>query len=185
MAEGRPPADFPFVRLCRHRQDDARALFRRACRRPGAVRRLHRQGRTGAALEGRYQCAHHTFADLPPARRGGGGGRGDRQDLDVADLRAQPPEPRSARKTHHRRRVLDGRRAARPRPALLRHADPGARRSGAAAANLGRRLLHRARARRAASPKSTARRATIRSSGWRSTCARAASSCAATMARRR
>ena len=53
MAEGRPAADLPPVRLCRHRQDDAGALFRRACRRPGAVRRLHRQGRAGAALEGR------------------------------------------------------------------------------------------------------------------------------------
>ena len=145
MAEGRPAADLPPVRLCRHRQDDACALFRRACRWPGAVRRLHRQGRAGAALEGRHQRAHHPFADLPAARRGSGGGRDDRQDLDVADLRAQPAEPGGARQAHHRRRMLDGRRAARQGSAVLRHADPGARRPGAAAADLGRRLLHRAR----------------------------------------
>ena len=146
MAEGRPAADLPPVRLCRHRQDDAGALFRRACRRAGAVRRLHRQGRTGAALEGRGQRAHHPLADLPAERRGVGRRRGDRQDLDVADLCAQPAKPGGAREAHHRRRMLDGRRAARPRPAELRHADPGARRPGAAAADFGRRLLHRARA---------------------------------------
>ena len=117
MAEGRAAASVPAVRLCRHRQDDAGALFRRACRRAGAVRRLHRQGRAGAALEGRHQRAHHPFADLPAARRGGGGRRGDRQDLDVADLFAQPPEPGGARQADHHRRMLDGRRAARPRPA--------------------------------------------------------------------
>ena len=48
----------------------------------------------------------------------------------------------------HHRRVLDGRRRARPRSALLRRAGAGARRSRAAAADPGRRLLHRGRARR-------------------------------------
>ena len=45
-------------------------------------------------------------------------------------------EPGGARQAHHHRRMLDGRRAARPRPAVVRHADPGARRSRPAAADL-------------------------------------------------
>ncbi len=150
LAEGRQAAALPPVRLCRHRQDHAGPLFRRACRWPSPVRRLHRQGRAGAAFQGRGQCAHHPFADLPAARRGGGGRRGDRQDLDLADLRAQPPEPGGARQADRRRRMLDGRRGAGPRSDELRHADPGARRSRPAAADLGRRLFHRSPARRAA-----------------------------------
>ena len=146
LAEARQAAGLPAVRLCRHRQDDAGALFRRACRRPGAVRRLHRQGSAGAALQGRDQCPHHPFADLPAQGRGIGRGRGDRQDLDVADLLAQPAEPDRAGQAGRHRRMLDGRRATRPRPAELRHADPGAGRSRPVAADFGRRLLHRARA---------------------------------------
>ena len=65
-----------------------------------------------------------------------------------ADLHPQPRRPRLARRADRHRRMLDGRRRARPRPAVVRQADPGARRPGAIAAGQGRRLLHRGRARR-------------------------------------
>ena len=44
---------------------------------------------------------------------------------------------------HRHRRMLDGRRRAWPRPDVVRRAGAGARRSGATAADPGRRLLHR------------------------------------------
>ena len=91
--------------------------------------------------------------------------------------------PASKAEADRHRRMLDGRRGARPRPAVLRRAGAGARRSGAAAADPGRRLLHRGRARRHADRGAPAGRRTIRSSACRWTCARASGSSPATTAR--
>ena len=72
------------------------------------------------------------------------------------------------------RRMLDGRCRARPRPDVVRRAAAGAGRSGATAADPGRRLLHRRRARRDADRGAPAGARTIRSSGCRWTSAKAA-----------
>ena len=109
-----------------------------ACRRRGEIRRLHRQGGLGDARQGLPRRLHHPWPDLPRARERRGGaelrpvGRG-------AGLQGRP---------HRHRRMLHGRCRARPRSALVRRAAAGARRSGATAADPGRRLLHRGRARR-------------------------------------
>ena len=94
--------------------------------------------------QGRDQCPHHPFADLPAARRGGGADEvtGKTSISPTFSINRQSPVAQGQADRH--RRMLDGRRAARPRPAELRHADPGARRSRPVAADLGRRLLHRA-----------------------------------------
>ena len=131
-ARGRAAGVSP-VRLRRRRQDDACAPHRRGRARRSRLRRLHRQGGAGAALEGLRRRLDDPCADL--SRERGRRGR--------ADLHAQPRRPRLARGADRDRRMLDGRRGARARPAVVRQADPGARRSRPAAAGQGRRLLHR------------------------------------------
>ena len=143
LAEGqagqrRHAAALPPVRLCRHRQDHARQAHRRGRRRQGPVRGLHRQGRAGDAQQGLRRRLHHPQPDLPGARER----RGD------AELRAVGRRAGLEGQAHRHRRMLDGRRRARPRPDVVRRAAAGARRSGATAADPGRRLLHRRRARR-------------------------------------
>ena len=88
--------------------------------------------------QGLRRRLHHPQPDLPRARQR----RGDAELRIVGRCAGLQGEP------HRHRRMLDGRRRARPRPALVRRAGAGAGRSGAAAADPGRRLLHRGRARR-------------------------------------
>ena len=134
----RHAAGLPAVRLCRHRQDHARPAHRRGRRRQGAVRRLHRQGRAGHAQQGLRARLHHPQPDL----------QGARQRRGSPELR--PVGRRAGLQGHadRDRRMLDGRCRARPRPDVVRRAGAGAGRSGATAADPGRRLLHRCRARR-------------------------------------
>ena len=67
--------------------------------------------------------------------------RGEKAEKETGEL--QPTfslnrkSPVAQGQARHHRRMLDGRREARPRPAVLRHADPGARRSRPAAAGHG------------------------------------------------
>ena len=81
---------------------------------------------------------HHPQPDLPDAREQ----RGD------AELRAVRRRAGVEGQADRHRRVLHGRRRARARSEILRRAAAGARRSRAAAADPGRRLLHRSAARR-------------------------------------
>ena len=141
--------------------------------RRGGLRRLHRQGGAGDALEGLRRGHHHPRADLSRER-----GRRRR-----AEIQAQSRRAGLARRPHRDRRMFDGRRRARPRPPVFRQADPGARRSRAIAPRQGRRLLHRSRAGHHAHRRSIGRRRTIRSFACRSRCAAAASSPMANMAR--
>ncbi len=134
----RHAAGFPPVRLCGHRQDHARKTPRPGCRRRRRVRRLHRQGRARHAPQGLPRRLDDPQHDLSRARER----RGD------AELRIMGRGASLQGEAHRDRRMLDGRRRARPRPALLRRARAGAGRSRAAAADPGRRLLHRRRARR-------------------------------------
>ena len=138
LARRRRAASVPAVRLRRRRQDDARQAPRRIRVGRDRLRRLHRQGGAGDAVEGLRRRVDDSRAHLPRQR-----GRRRR-----ADLHPQPRRPRLARRADRHRRMLDGRRRARPRPSVVRQADPGARRPGATAAGQGRRLLHRGRARR-------------------------------------
>ena len=133
LAQGRRAAGVPPVRLCRRRQDDARAPCRGGARRRDGFRRLHRQGGARDARQGLRRRDDDPCADLPRER-----GRGGR-----ADLHPQRGRPGVARRPHRDRRVLDGRRGTGARPPLVRQADPRARRSVPAAAGQGRRLLHR------------------------------------------
>ena len=133
----RHAAGVPPVRLCRHRQDDARAPHRRGRRGRGEIRRLHRQGGAGHAQQGLRRRLHHPLADLPRARDA----------RRAADLRAVGRRTGLQGEADHHRRMLDGRRRARPRPDVVRLPAAGARRPGAAAADPGRRLLHQRRAR--------------------------------------
>ena len=121
------------------------------------LRRLHRQGGAGDAIEGLRRRVDDSRADLPRQR-----GRRRR-----ADLHPQPRWARLARRADRHRRMLDGRRRARPRPAVVRQADPGAWRPGAIAAGQGRRLLHRGRARCDADDDPSPGARTIRSSACR------------------
>ena len=129
-------AGVPPVRLCRHRQDHARPPPGRARRRRGEVRRLHRQGGLGHARQGLQGRLHHPQPDLPGARER----RGNPQ------LRSVGRGARLQGRADHHRRMLDGRRRARARPAVVRRAGAGAGRSGAIAADPGRRIFHRGRA---------------------------------------
>ena len=72
---------------------------------------------------------HHPLADLPHARERRGS----------AELRPVGRGAGLEGRSHHHRRVLDGRRRAWPRPVVVRRAGAGARRSGAIAADPGRR----------------------------------------------
>ncbi len=134
----RHAAGVPPVRLCRHRQDHAAPPHRRGRRRRREVRRLHRQGGLGDARQGLPRRLDHPQPDLPGARERRGS----------AELRSVGRGARLQGRAHHHRRMLDGRCRARPRPAVVRRAAAGARRSGAVAADPGRRLFHRGRARR-------------------------------------
>ena len=136
--QARHAAALPPVRLCGHRQDHARPPPRRGRRRQGRVRRLHRQGRAGDAPQGLRRRLDDPQPDLPRARER----RGD------AELRIVGRRAGLQGQAHRHRRMLDGRCRARPRPDVVRRAGAGAGRSGAAAADPGRRLLHRRRARR-------------------------------------
>ena len=118
---------------------------------------------------------HHPQPDLPDARERRRG----------AELRSVGRGAGLEGQAHRHRRMLDGRRRARPRPDVVRRAAAGARRSGATAADPGRRLLHRRRARRDADRGAPAGAATIRSCGCRWTSARATGWSPATTARRR
>ena len=133
----RHAAGVPPVRLCRHRQDDARPPYRRGRRGRGEVRRLHRQGGAGHAQQGLRRRLHHPLADLPRARDA----------RRAADLRAVGRRTGLQGEADHHRRMLDGRCRARPRPDVVRLPAAGARRPGAAAADPGRRFLHQRRAR--------------------------------------
>ena len=109
-----------------------------ARRRQGAVRRLHRQGRAGDAQQGLRARLHHSQPDLqdPRERRGS------------PELRSVGRRAGVEGRAHRHRRMLDGRCRARPRPDVVWRAAAGAGRSGATAADPGRRLFHRGRARR-------------------------------------
>ena len=117
---------------------------------------------------------HHSQPDLQAARKR----RGD------PELRPVGRRAGLEGQAHRHRRMLDGRRRARPRPDVVRRAGAGARRSGATAADPGRRLLHRGRARRHADRGAPAGARTIRSSGCRWTSAPASVSSRAGTARR-
>ena len=90
------------------------------------------------ARQGLPRRLHHPRPDLPRAR----------------ERRGNPllrPVGRGARlqgRADHHRRMLDGGCRARPRPVVVRRAGAGAGRSGATAADPGRRIFHRGRARR-------------------------------------
>ena len=97
------PQVFRLFGYAGRRQDDARPPHRgRRARRDG-LRRLHRQGRAGDALQGLRRRDHHPRAHLPGER-----GRGRRADLHPQRRRARLP-----RRAHRDRRMLDGRRRAR------------------------------------------------------------------------
>ena len=81
--------------LARHIAEGARGR--------GGVRRLHRQGGAGDALEGLRRRDDHPRADLPRER-----GRGRR-----AELHPQRRRPGLARRPDRDRRMLDGRRGTR------------------------------------------------------------------------
>jgi hypothetical protein len=154
------------------------AVFRRTRRWRGAVCSVYRQGGAGAARPRRVERADHPFADLPARARKRSPTRttGKTSISPLFSLNRQSP---LARQPCHHRRMLDGRRGARPRPDELRHADPGAWRSGSVAADFGRRLLHRARTRHPAHRNPPPGGATTRSSTLPCRCARAARSCMA------
>ena len=114
------------------------AAHRRRRRRRGEIRGLHRQGRARHAQQGLRRRLHHPFADLSRAR----------VRRRAAELRALGRRAGVESQTDRDRRMLHGRCRDGPRPALLRMPAAGARRSRAAAADPGRRLLHRPRARR-------------------------------------
>ena len=143
LAEGkarqeRHAAGVPAVRLCRHRQDHAGAPYRRRRRRRSEIRGLHRQGRVGDAQQGLRQRFDHSLADLPRPRI-----RRRAAELRIVGRRAGVQG-----KTDRDRRMLDGGCRTRPRPDVVRVPAAGARRPRAIAADPGRRLLHRLRARR-------------------------------------
>ena len=134
----RHAAGVPAVRLCRHRQDHAGAAHRRGRRGRGEIRGLHRQGRSGDAQQGLRRRLHHPLADLPRPRIR----------RRAAEFRAVGRRAGLQGQTDRDRRMLDGGRRTRARPDVVRMSAAGARRSRAAAADPGRRLLHRLRARR-------------------------------------
>ena len=104
------------VRLRRHRQDDARTTHRGASRWRREVRRLHRQGCIRDARQGVPRRLHHPWPDLSGARK-------RRRN---SELRSVGRSTGLKGRTDHHRRMLDGRRRARTRPAVVRRARPGA-----------------------------------------------------------
>ena len=132
----RHAAGLPSVRLCRHRQDHACPPHRRRGRRRGEIRCLHRQGGERDARQRLQGRLDNPQPHLPRARERRGN----------PELRPLGRGAGIESRADHHRRVLDGRRRARPRSALLRRAGAGARRPRAAAPDPGRRFLHRGRA---------------------------------------
>ena len=112
------------LRLRGRRQDDACAPHRRGRARRDGVRRLHRQGRAGDAIEGLRGRDDHPCAHLPGER-----GRGRR-----AQFHPQRRWSGLEGRAHRDRRMFDGRRGAGARPPLVRQADPGPGRPVPAAA---------------------------------------------------
>ena len=157
--------DLPPVWLRGHRQDHARQAHRQGDRRQGAVRGLHRQGRLRDAQQGLPRRLHHPQPDLPAARERRG----------AAELRAVERRAGLEGEAHRHRRMLDGRCRAGARPDVV-----SACRCWCSAI---RRNCRRSRAAASSptpsptpcSPRSIARRATIRSSGCRWTSAPALS----------
>ncbi len=164
MAERGENPCLPAVRLCRKGKTTLAKHFAEhvtatCCLRPSPEKRAQVLRSRGAS-----KCQDHSLADLSPARRGGGGRRGNRQDFDCADVLDHRQSPVAKAALIVIGRMLDGRRAL--GRDLMSFGTPilDAGRSRPVATGLTAAAFSPIRSRIICSPRSIARRATTRSS---------------------